>query len=435
MTDNEEFSDAFLEVTSDLITDLSTKIGLEVMLGAGTGAKYQMPNKQITGLTITQDFFNSYCDKGVLELQVTEKEFREIHQNRQNLSIQVTMMVGDSHELASNAVPKVYKAIIQDYKELDVAVARSNFGGSKSDVEPDEFFPLVLELIEMSIYSIRKRAFHMIYHDVTMENTLAAIASALGFREVYIVPPDNKRVYKNMIIPPSSTLETVFGLLQSSETYGGVYDSGINIYISDMILYVFPLQEPARASSIAHFFNMGGGRYAGAGRYFKLSGPDMHVGITGKVMISDATQWATENLGTMYVSITPDKFIDQIHEVVETEVIINEDLLTTTGMLGPDIGLSDKAYSQKFRSTNNKRVMSRDIYGNITYMASFLWKEAVPFLIPPASGVNFVSDKQSGIQNTPGVIKSISFTLTPVVKTTDTIFTCVSEVILLLTKT
>ena len=137
MTDNEEFSEAFLSITSGLVSSASTKLDLGVMLAAGTGAKYTIPPEQISSLSISQDFFSSYCDKGTLEINVTEKEYKEIYTNRQNLSVQIMMGVGDSAELTVNAVPTIYKAIIQDYKELDVAVARSSYGSGKGASDRD----------------------------------------------------------------------------------------------------------------------------------------------------------------------------------------------------------------------------------------------------------------------------------------------------------
>lgn len=430
------FSASFLNKLDGVVNDGDSEYEITLSISAGQKNVVIEP-EYIKEFAIVQDYNKNYRDTARLYLELTPAQALVISGIRQGLKANLLIYLKNGTVESPNVLihGNVYHMIVRNSENFEL------LQGPKTDIQlqsagqDDELITMEFELISERDYKLRKEKFSCIMHDVTMEETLMTIAQILRFEKVYIAPPDNKEVYTNMIIPALSSIEDVFGFLQNSNGYGGVYSSGLNYYIQHDILYIVPAQDPNPNDFKVNFYNVGKGAYVGASRFHSTKKNVLNVAINSEVDVYDISQISIENIGSWYCVSSPNKVLDRTTTLdPEGAVAIQEDVIESITLISEELGAMKDSFTQDFHIGNNLNVPTQKLYSNGMATIDFSWEHACPYLIRPNYEIHYLSDTKSGVKDTRCMVSSMIYSFTQVGTSEKIAMACTARISLVMNK-
>lgn len=373
-----------------------------------------IPPFDLKELSILQDFYNNYRDVINLKVDLNDKEFNLVKKNRQGVRVSISYFEHVPESQPVLVVTKKYLAILKDQEDNSLTEASGNVVEEEEDGDATNQRTVDFELIDPLIYAARKKETNFILNNVTVEETLLFLAKLFGFKKVHITTPDNETRYTNMVIPPVKGLEEILDYLQGYAAYG-VYSDGINHYIQDSILYIFPLCRNNPDGFKFNVYNAGDSVLAGADNYHRLNGPGGKEGIdivlSSKVEVVSMSQAAVENIGNAYIVNTPKKHFEGSGAVIADDTYdIPDDFLTNIVGIDTVSGASKDAYRQNYVVTDNLFNLYSDLSAVETVKIRCNWQHAYPFVITPTVSVGYCVDVNGIITRHPGWCDVIAYT-------------------------
>jgi hypothetical protein len=405
-------------------------INMKVRLYSGTLGDYETVLARPLSLRIIQDFLVSYTDHILLMLELTTQQFMEIMENTTDLKIRLTLTYKDyttgteKNEIFSRS----YKALIRNMFKMNQFFSMDQL--KKMATSQVDLIPIQFELIDETIYDLRKREINFIARDVTVEDVILLSAEALGIDRIHLVTPDNTRLYEQIIVPPMQTLKTLFKYLQDTPSLG-VYETGCNYYYTNETLYVWPKWnlEPEKGTT-AHFYNTATyDMIASPNRhYLDAENGDIHVAVPTVLDIENKVQSGIENERTGRVFYKSEMHID---ERADTEYREENDkkkdkngrpkpvLLFAEeawGAVGKelDIAMTETTHAANAmvkRSDDNPYSQMSRIAEQYCNRMALQWDNALPFAMTPSFPVTFHYDltdlEESTIEEGDFVVQTI----------------------------
>lgn len=433
-----KYSSSFITKVTNIISDRASSyfINIDIMFKDGTVVK--IDPRDVTQFQLDQHYVIGYRDVIRLSIEFTAAQIKLISKYRQDLlaNISVVLRFNDSTTDPVLVLRETYNLILTDQTDLDLLLGQRSFCEIQKG-EEEHKVPMAFEAIPERDYQMRKERFNFILDDVTMEETMMAIAQVLKFKEVFIVPPDNTKRYKNMIIPALIGIEDVFVYLQESEGYDGVYSTGLNYYVQNNVLYIYPKLKPTTGKQLAKIYNVGSNVFPSAKRLFTFTGNDIEIAIVDPVKIVDLSQASIENIGTWYNISKPKKVVDQITKLTSSgDIILHDGILEQVAIHDPTLGVKSSSFTQTFRITNNTYTASSELYNNGIANLGALWRHACPYLLRPDLEYHFLTDsfENNGIRDVRCILASASYQFSPVNLAEGVVFDCVANLVFHLNK-
>lgn len=392
---------AFNTAVESIISASPGTLTIAAELFVGEEHVIDLDTMHISDLYIHQDMMTAYRDSIKLVVQLKPSDIISLMGVRQNLKIHLKVQ-RDMSGNKTTIINTYYRALIVGASDIDKIMSIPNT--EKTDNPKMQHVPVTFELLVDKLYEIKKNKFNFILHNVTMMDTLFTICSMLEYKQVYIETPDNTIEYKNMIIPPLSSIENIFDFLQSSPSYHGIYRSGIGYYIQEDFMFIYPLLEPNRKGMCARFFNMDENLSENTTGTFTITDSSIDIGITNKMQIVDKVQKSIENQATAYSILAKEKCLDQIIELQGESPIIRDDTLTTLSYMNKYIGPTKDVYHQQYDKTNNFFRCSAKLFSNFVYHLSFTWANSIPYILTPNMPVSVIRDTKLGPTQDKGII-------------------------------
>ncbi len=268
-----------------------------------------------------------------------------------------------------------------------------------------------LEFETVANYHLRKRKFNVIFHDVTMEETIMAISEMLGFTKVYVHKPDNTNSYRNMIIPPLHDISSVFGFLQTSSLYGGVYDAGLRHFIIGDTLVVYPALTQIESDIVVNFLYTGPNSLLGVKKQMSIDSKKINIIINSAIKQAERGQRVMENIGNWFIQLCPESIVDDNYTVEEDSVSINEDNLASITISDTATGVINDTFTQSFEMINNNRLLTEQLYQNRMVDIAFKWTQAVPYLIYPLYKSFIITDNGSEMYTKSCILNRLTYNL------------------------
>ena len=316
----------------------------------------------------------------------------------------------------------------------------------------------------------------MILNRSTVADAIRMIANSSDCIDaLMMVDPDNKTVYKNIVIPPVLSLPDALKFLQ--EHYG-VYSKGMGYYYQVGCLYVYPLYEtnpilPKDKSpdipdaytknkyatvtghvlldemgdgGMAHVYMVGDNNYVGMQYYHAYEGRTIHIVSNGKAMFRDLADSGMENIGYGYITHHSERDIDACRAVLEADNAYdatngiwpidifqnpNNSYLAIDGQ-NKHIGMTSTQANVKYiDDKSNVFTIQSGIYSYMRNLAGFEWNDAVPFTFRPGYRIcyhydgedesrrDLTSDTGASLQyiTKNGTVEDVNYTFMPVERT------------------
>lgn len=418
------FFEKLTEITDSVENNYRT---MTLSLMTDDGELLSLTPQQIAQFTMDKNFFSNYRDMVEVDIVISKNEHRTIMADRQNITAVVKIYQindGTSNTIVFN---KSYKCILRQQHDREMSVPSGEVIDNEENTTRETATETVtLELITYTEYEARKHEFNMILRDATMRDTLMYIAKLIGFSKVYIVQPDNETTYKNVIIPPILGLSNVFIHLQENSAYG-VYNEGINHYIHDDVLYIYPMHKNNSAGDIVNIYNGGEGAFAGFANLSMKSDAGLDIIATEGVRIMSLSQSNIESVGNSFMMNRSKLHKLELGSVTANDVYaVRGDLVKSISLYDDDVGISKGSFKQKYLVEDNEYRVKSMMTMNNAIMVNITWPHALFDCISPVANVGYQYDKDKQTTTISGWPLAVKYTLVRH-RAADIVFTCTAN--------
>lgn len=380
---------------------------------------FELEPYQIEFLEINQFFVEKYTDEISLKVSLTPIQYMELFDNSRELKVLIQMFSYSINDASVNwgekkdldpVVSKTYRVIFKDKEDIRKSIPKSEMipknQGLYGSAQANQYMQAEFTLIEDLPYRLRKKCVNFQLRDATVTDILLQGCSLFGIKKISMVPADNKQVYQNVIIPPILTFDEFFQYVNS---YFGVYNQGYNFYMTEEILYIYPVYDPeSKSPYVTHFYNAGEHSYEGSTIFHaKDTDDNYHVVINTAVVMKNLQDDSPENIGTHFICLDADQIIDNHVSMSEADSTdkarlglgkLNVSSLKTYLLSSgkDDVGTNFDTYSPKYIfDWNNKYTYRAILAGMRGTVAVFKWNQSVPYALKPGYRVQYHYDSET----------------------------------------
>ena len=352
-----------------------------------------LPILRLEDVSIVQSFSRSYADHIYVSIRIENKMLNRLMKHYQGLRCKVNFKFHSTMTDKESKRPRVTlegRVILKDMKDLMQQYAASQLMPEKPEdqEEHQEIHSSIVnfELIDDSLYQLRKRRTSFILRDATIEDAIRTVAVMFGIDTVDMVPPDNKKVYKNFRIPPLLDMAGLRRFFQESPGLG-IYNKGAMFYFSRGTLHVYPYSDvnPKPRGITTHVYLVPAGKFDGLESYHMVDEEDnLHILANRDVKVTDATYKALENVGSATTIMHNDRVLnDWVDFVMPDKVEVGGFNYSEIG-IGGEKGITEETYTPTYSESNNNTfvIMSNLSHHDLSSM-SFSWAHSEPFRIKP----------------------------------------------------
>ena len=289
------------------------------------------------------------------------------------------------------------------------------------------------QLVDDDTFELRKKQYGCIFRNTTLERVIHFLVGKFNPSGKFIVAPDNKIEYENVVIPGLMPFNEIFHHLDKE--YNGIYNTGLGYYMLQGIFYTYPLYNfnPDDPSHIVHIYMVGNNTFLGAKNYHIFKDGDWHIlanmGSTSKQLMESST----ENVGNGFMvfkdSIEFDGWRTQSDDgtfsIIE-EPIIQMQLDNDNTLSGASHNLRYKYGEKSLSKCRSELSLMNGTLFNIN------WDHASPYVIRPGGMIMIHYDGANGYETKSGVCIHANYNYTSVARDgVDRIYNCKANITLL----
>lgn len=374
-----------------------------------TEERFEVIPFEIRKLEIKQNFTENYTDEITLTVSLMPVQYLQLYDNSRGLKCTIKFTRADrnnGHIETEPVITREYLVIFKDKTDIrkkysKQALVPDNAAQMTADQQGALIPDVEFQLLEQSVYNIRKIKFNYILRDVTVKDAILMVCKICEIKTVGIVPPDNTKTYENFVIPPNMTFDQMMSYIQS---YFGVYNKGLGYYYTQDVLYVYPNYEtdPSTPES-AHFYYVGN-NYTGIEVTHAFSNEIIHIVINNFAKAKDLQDEGAENAGTAVIIQDASRVIDSATTIGESssnpgtglgKVTVSE-LNTSIFSAGEnDVGMTYNTYQPMFAFDNSNPYRIRTELNNYRRVLMELkWSNAQPFTLLPGYRIYYHYDSE-----------------------------------------
>lgn len=267
---------------------------------------------KLLSATVVRDFRQSYGDEIMIEVMIGAGDFvYDIYPYRRDLKVMLTREAGVDGERGPGYTPDIetqeLRAILMDDYSVTVE-GHLNNTHSKSALNLTEIMTVRFQLLDLTLERLRLHAVGGLFRDVSpaevLEYILTTVSTPLDLDEtnkikgVQMVESPNTDKHRHIIIPHGTKVPNVPHYLHKK--VGGIYASGLGVYLFKQYWYVYPLYDLTRYDSTIKtltLINVPKNQFPGIERTFRKTANQTIALITGEVKHSDRSQSQLLNQG------------------------------------------------------------------------------------------------------------------------------------------
>ncbi len=359
---------------------------------------------KIDRISINRDYASNFGDEIDLKFKISPHDYALMQDQGQDLICVLTMTYVDIRGYPvtkPKPVQRQYHVTIVN--PIDV---RSTVPDAGALTNPT--LPITVRLIEKTIYEIRQKKVNTIFQNSSVDKVIYATASLFGIESVHLTPPDNKHIYDHVPILSYQSISSIYSYIQSSI---GVYHKGINSYLVDGILYVYPAfdTDPTYDKTVK-FYQVDQGRFSGLASYHKSDKNLTSIVVKDIPSVVDTSVAGSENVGTGFIFTKASKLLDGMTTLdsVSGPQFTEDNALTVT-LKDIKSVISDVSNTIHIPPTDNPfRHMSKIVSQQASIMR-MKWEGADPFIIEPPHRVEYMYDRNSVMYSRTGMVEKIKY--------------------------
>lgn len=389
---------------------------IECTFRSAANQEWSWTVRDLLEFDISQNYMANYTDVITMAFFCTPWEYMDLADYSVDLTcrVKISRVVVETEKVLGVVHDFIYNAIIKDKKNLTrnypINMLIEKPLSEANDATFSNRLPVDIDLIDPVAYAARKRKVNFVLRDATISDAIITITESLGISDIYFTRPDNTRVYTNLWIPPSLGIAEVFNYLQTYGDYG-IYDYGARAYISEGVLYLYPIldMEPEQASSV-HIYTIGEHMSHGFKRYDKTIENVLHIVSNSGVDDINLADEGIENEGNWYMCQHSNKLVDVWRVMGEESFDISEDHQTSL-VMNPTHAMTSEAYGPRNIVTDNLHVIKSRLIGSYLTASALRWHYATPLSILPGQSITLHHDSKLGYTKTKSIAISVNYTM------------------------
>lgn len=461
--------------------------------------------RRINAFRIEQLFDENFLNHYEINVVLDIKDYQLLFYNYKDLRCDLTLYSADASTnqiygktVEGEPVLQIMNAYClfkdkQDiFKKIPRAALIPDNEADKNLTHQDQPLDVAFQIVPNEDYMLRLQEINTILRNSTVKDAIWAIAASTHCTDaIMLVDPDNKTVYKNLIIPPMLSTSEALKFLQR---HYGIYNKGLNYYYQLGTLYVYPQFETSPVlpkdkspdykeaytqnrfatvsgnvtldemgdGGMTHVYMVGNQNYVGLQCYHAFEGKTIHIISNGESSFRDLTDEGLENIGYSFAVHHTSRDIDLLRAVLEADSgdgarygiwpidihqTPNNSYLGIEGQ-NTEIGItSTKSQISYVEDKSNIFTVQSLLNSYKRTIAGFTWNNAVPFTFRPGYRICFHYDGEDesardlsatvgdGIKYTTrdGVVDSATYTFNLTKTGATELYTCQAEVFASLT--
>lgn len=395
-------------------------------ISAKEGTSFSFYPMLIDKVTFDCDYVENYADAIDLDMTISPKDYALMQDQGQDLLCILTLSYTDKYgtRLYDPApVRKQYKAVINNPVDIRNAVPDVH-------VYTEPSVPMSVRLMDELVYNLRTTKINTVYQTMSMTQAIYAIAQDLGIEKIHLVPPDNTHVHDHITIESYQGISSIYGYLQS---VWGVYQKGINAYVANGVLYVYPPYETNPTyDKTAIFYQVDTGRYAGSTVYHKVETDSVSIVINSQPQATDLSISGAENIGTGIIFNRASRMTDGYTTIDSSQgAQFTQQPSLAISLNTPRTAVANRNNVQYIHGTDNPYpAMSELIFSQASLM-DVKWPHADPFLMDPCQKIIYYYDRNGVMIKKTGILEKATYTYTSKQKVdTKIMFECNADLVL-----
>ena len=359
---------------------------------------------RIDTIDYIRDYESNYSDVIDIGFKISGKDYAILQDQGQNLLCLLTLTYMDQYGVLATTPPPVskqYNVMINDPRDIRAGVPDIHVY-----VEPN--IPISLRLIESTVYNLRQTKINAIYPNVTVTQVIYALAATFGIKNIHLVPPDNTHVYDHITIASHQGIESAFITLQAQ---CGVYQKGMNHYITDGVLYIYPPFDTAPAyDRTAIFYQVDKGRYSGNNTFHMLGTSSISIVVNTQPHSFDLSIAGAENVGTGFIFLKSSRLTDGITTIDSSKgAQFTDSPGMSVSLASNRTVIQNQNNMVHIQSTDNPYPKMSEIIAHQASLMEVGWREADPFQMDPPQAIVYNYDQNGTMVKKTGILSKASY--------------------------
>ena len=462
--------------------------------------RFDFTPHRINSFRIEQNFVENYMNHYELNVMLTPAQYQKLFYNYKDLRCTVKFYAANIN--TSQIFGKTFKGdpilviedaycVFKDKQDIMKKNPKSTLipenENAKNTTHQEQYLDnIIFQIMPKEDYQFRSADVNTILNNCTVKDAIYAIAnSAESVDALMCVDPDNKTVYKNIVIPPILSISDALTFLQQ---YYGIYSKGLGFYYQVGCLYVYPqfetspilpkdkapdvpvykknkyatvtgdvLLDEMGDGGMTHIYMVGEDNYTGLQYYHAFEGKTIHIVSNGKAVFRDLADAGMENVGYGFLAHHSSRDIDSARTVLDSKIPLanrfgiwpmnihqnpNNSYLAQDGQ-NKELGMtSTLANVQYVDDKSNIFTLQSMLNSYKRNTAGFVWNNAVPFTFRPGYRICYHYDGEDesrrGLDDSTaqslqymtkdGVVDEVTYTFSLSKSSDPEFYTCMADV-------
>lgn len=374
---------------------------------------------QVNSFSVNQTFEINFMDATTISVALTIKEALLILRNYKD--IHCTLTLTRVHKSYFYPITELqpfeydFLVIIDNAEDLLKELSKAELTAKKTSDEQSKAddidrilgrkIEIVMQLVTQEEHDLRLSQMNAILNNTTIENVIYFVANTLNIKNVNLYPPDNKKVYNTVTLPPMQNIATVFDFIQ--ERYG-IYAKGLEYYFTQGTLYIYPGLETnpeAETKKILHIYNVPKNNYEGSDGYYAYDADDnIHLLCNQEIRIVNNAQKSSENTGSNFVALRNDTTIDLTRTTKGNNGEFSDQNLLLVGTENNKTAISNSVNNKYVGGTNNVLALTSELARNNVVVLESGWAMAIPYILTPGMKVIYHYDDMNEYKTVNGIL-------------------------------
>lgn len=375
------------------------------------GSKFSFVPIFLDDIILNRNYADSFADELDLTMTISPKDYALIQDQGQNLLCILTISYSDKEgKIVFDPTPvqKQYKVIINNPQDIRKSVPDVHLYTTPS-------IKMSVRLVEPLVYDLRHTKVNAVYQTMTVKDVILAVTHEFGIKKIHLIDPDNTHVYDHIDVGSYQGISSVYGYLQSS---CGVYAKGINSYIQDGCVFIYPPFEtnPTYDKSTL-FYQTDKGRFAGSEFFHKSEKNSLSIVVNSQPDITDLTISGAENVGTGFIFNRASRLSDGFTAVDTADgAKFTQDPGITVTLNDSRTLTASRQNLFHVHATDNPFPYMSEITSHQASLVNVNWMNADPFKMDPCQRLVYYYDKEGSMLQKTGVMEKALYKFTRIKK-------------------
>jgi len=390
------------------------------------GGTFSLYPFKVDALTFDRNYADNYGDVITMDLKISPRDYALMFDQGQDLLCTVTMIPTDEHGrmvASKKPIQKQYRALVAN--PVDLRKIQTDV-----HVFTQPTMSMQVELVEDIVYTLRHTKINVVFQTCDVKSAIYGITQRLGIGQLHLVDPDNTHVWDHITIGQHQGIDSIYGYLQST---CGIYARGINSYLTDGVLYVYPpFATDPTYDKTAMFYQVDAGRYNAVSSFHYTENQTTSIVLNTKPEVQDLSTTASENIGTGFVFNRASRLRDAITYVdPKTGPAYTQDSALVVSLDSPRIASEGKQNLIHIGATDNPYPQMSEIAAGQANLVKTTWMHADPFVLDPCHKLIYYYDSNNVMVKKTGILEQATYRLQEVTRLgEDFLYGCVGALVL-----